>query len=88
MRQHNRAVFLGMVTWELRSFHTVHISEIGAQNCGWISAAFDIYQQNGVICLIGVRTRIVVADVDVGAMVGIAGAAFPARTPSAIRQAS
>lgn len=43
MGQHNCAIFLGMVTRELRSFCSKRIRKICAQNCRWVSAAFDIY---------------------------------------------
>lgn len=86
VRQHHRSVLLRMITRELDALNPILLCEIRTQHRRWITATFYINQQHRIVCPIWKLTGIVVAHVNMGAMIEIAGATLPTRTPTAIRE--
>lgn len=86
VRQHDGPVLSRVVTRELDTLHPVRVREVGAKHARRIPATLNVNQQHGVVCPVRKLTGIVVADVDVRAVVEVAGAALPAGAPAAVRE--
>lgn len=84
--QHDGSVLPRMITRKFDPFNPVRVREIRAKHVRRIPATLNVNQQHSVISSIRKLTGIVVADVNVRAVVEVAGATFSARTPAAIRE--
>lgn len=97
VRQYHRAILPRVITGERDPLHTVLLREVSAKYCRGVTAPFNIHQQycpvrRGLVTLIGVGTRclrrtwrcVVVADVDMSAVVRVARAALSAGRPAAV----
>lgn len=86
VRQHDRSVLARVVAWELHPLGPVLLGEVSTQHRRRVPASLYVHQQHRVVCPIRGLPGVVVADVDVGAVVEVAGAALPAGAPAAVRE--
>lgn len=86
VRQHDGPVLPRMITGEFDTLHPVRVRKIGTKHVRRIPATLNVNQQHCVISSVRKLAGIVVADVDVRAVVEVAGATLPTRTPAAVRE--
>lgn len=84
--KHDRAIFARVVAGEDGPLVAVGLREVDTEDRRGIPAALDVDEEDRVVGLV-MGVRVVVADVDMGAVICVTGAALAAGAPGAVGQA-